>query len=143
MKKIIRLTESDLTKIVNKVILENKNSVRIYDILEKTNLYKLLDKITKVKYVNGTYPNNDRGGLRLLIHNDNDEVEYNFSINGYNVSKAKEFLHYLIKTNYLNGQTLKELKSIDRKTSYGLNQLIDFIITDIINKPPTTDEYEV
>jgi hypothetical protein len=155
MKKVVRLTESDLIRIVSRVVNESdkkrpakrigekEDSLNIFDVLENTKLYKLLDNTTKVRNFYGDIRNeNSGGGLRLLIYNNDGGVKYNLSINGYNQDKAINLLLDLIESNYLNGDILKELKSIERKTSKRISTLIHRIISLIIWRKPIQDTVE-
>lgn len=155
MKKVVRLTESDLIRIVSRVVNESdkkrpakrigekEDSLNIFDVLENTKLYKLLDQITKVRSFNGNVRNeNSGGGLRLLVYNNDGKVIYNLSINGYNQDKTINLLLDLIESNYLNGDILKELKSIERKTSDRISNLIRRIISLIIWREPIQDTVE-
>lgn len=132
MDKIVRLTEEETNRIVKRLTkrIEKDNS-KIYDDLRNTELYKILDEITEIRYVEGKYPNNDLGGLRLFVNN--GYYDTNFSINGYNIGKAVDFLKYLIETEYLKGQTLKEISIIERKTSI---DVINTIISLILERKP-------
>jgi len=162
MKKVVRLTESDLIRLVERVVklseTEKKRpakrivptgTVRKFDydelinVLEKSKLYNLLDNITKIRNFYGDVRNeNSGGGLRLLIYNNDGGVKYNLSINGYNQDKAINLLLDLIESNYLNGDILKELKSIERKTSKRISYLIHRIISLIIWRKPIQDTVE-
>jgi len=132
MDKIVRLTEEETNRIVKRLTkrIEKDNS-KIYDDLRNTELYKILDEITEIRYVEGKYPNNDSGGLRLFVNN--GYYDTNFSINGYNIGKAFDFLKYLIETEYLKGQILKEISIIKRKTSI---DVINTIISLILEREP-------
>ena len=147
MRKVVRLTESDLVRVVKRTINEldkkrpakrigeKEDNLNIFDVLENTKLYKLLDNITKVRNFYGDIRNeNSGGGVRLLVNNNDGKVIYNLSINGYNQDKTINLLLDLIESNYLNGDILKELKSIERKTSDRISNLIRRIISLICNK---------
>ena len=155
MKKVVRLTESDLVRIVNRVVNESdkkrpakrigdkEDDLNIFDVVKNTKLYKLLDNITKVRSFRGDVRNeNSGGGLRLLVYNNDGSVKYNQSINGYNQDKAINLLLNLIESNYLNGDILKELKSIERKTSKRIRELIHHIISLITWRKPIQDTVE-
>ena len=162
MKKVVRLTESDLTRLIKRVVklseAEKKrpakrivptDTVRKFDydelvnMLKKSKLYNLLDNITKIRSFYGDVRNeNSGGGLRLLVYNNDGSVKYNLSINGYNQDRAIKTLLYLIESNYLNGDILKELKSIERKTSERINTLIHRIISLIMWRKPIQDTVE-
>jgi len=168
MKKVVRLTESDLIKIVKRAvnfmgdnrlsesdkkrpakrIVPNGNTTRydyseLVDRLKKTKLYNLLDNITKVRYLEGNIRNeNSGGGLRLLVYNNDGRVKYNLSINGYNRDRTMNSLLDLIEVNYLNGDILKELKSIERKTSNRISVLIRDTISLIMEREPIDDTME-
>ena len=155
MRKVVRLTESDLVRVVKRTINEldkkrpakrigeKEDNLNIFDVLENTKLYKLLDNITKVRNFYGDIRNeNSGGGLRLLVYNNDGKVIYNLSINGYNQDKTINLLLDLIESNYLNGDILKELKSIERKTSDRISNLIRRIISLIIWREPIQDTVE-
>lgn len=155
MKKVVRLTELDLVRIVNKVVNESdkkrpakrigekEDNLNIFDVVKNTKLYRLLDNITKVRSLRGDVRNeNSGGGLRLLVYNNDGNIKYNLSINGYNQDKAINLLLDLIESNYLNGDILKELKSIERKTSKRIRELIDYIISLILWRKPIPDTVE-
>lgn len=160
MKKVIRLTESDILRLVKRVINEsdkkrpakriepNNNTSKfdyskLIDVLRKTKLYSLLDNITKVRYFNGDIRNeNAGGGKRLCVYNDDGSIKYNLSINGYNENNAINFLLDLITENYLNGDILKELKSIERKSLEDIGYLIRKTISLIMWRKPIDDTME-
>jgi hypothetical protein len=162
MKKIIRLTESDLIRLVKRVVklseVEKKRPAKrivptdtvlkfdyseLVDMLKKTKLYNLLDNITKVRYLKGNVRDeNSGGGLRLFIYNNDGSLKYNMSINGYNRDRAINLLLHLIELNYLNGDILKELESIEMKTSDRINGLIRDIISLIMQRESIEDTIE-
>ena len=162
MKKIIRLTESDLIRLVKRVVklseVEKKRPAKridpnnnttqydyseLVDMLKKTKIYNLLDNITKVRYLKGNIRDeNSGGGERLFIYNNDGSLKYNMSINGYNINNAENLLLDLIKENYLNKDTIKELKSIERKTSKTTATLIRNIISLIIHRESIDDTIE-
>ena len=162
MKKIVRLTESDLIRLVKRVVklseVEKKRPAKrivptgtvrkfdyseIIDMLKKSKLYNLLDNITKVRYLKGNVRDeNSGGGLRLFIYNNDGSLKYNMSINGYNRDRAINVLLHLIELNYLNGDILKELESIEMKTSERINGLIRDIISLIIHRESIDDTIE-
>lgn len=147
MKRIISLGESDLTRIVKKVISENKimGYSFLYEILPKTKLYKLLDDITKVKTQIGSI----RGGLRLVIYNQDGTKEDDLSLNDFNISKTKQFLRYKIDE-YLTDEMVDELRSIQKRrrdpymghNSNDITDLITIIINIITNRKPKEDTLE-
>jgi hypothetical protein len=117
--------------------------VKLIGMLQKTKLYNLLDNITKVRYLNGNVMgDNSGGGLRLFIYDGNGNLIRDLSINGYNVSRATDSLLELIESRYLNGDILKELKSIARKTSENVSGLIKQIISLIMEREPIEDTDE-
>ena len=147
MKRIIRLGESDLTRIVKRVISENKIMEYdfLYEILPKTKLYKLLDDITKVKTQIGSI----RGGLRLVIYNQDGTKEDDLSLNGFNINKTKQLLRYKIDE-YLTDEMVDELRSIQKRrrdpymshNSNDITGLISIIINIITNRSPKEDTLE-
>jgi hypothetical protein len=111
--------------------------------LQNTNLYHSLDNITKIRNLRGNVrAENSGGGLRLFIYDDNGNLDYNLSINGYNVSKVKDILLDMVESKFLKGDTLKELKSISRKSSETLGRLVDIIISLIIERTPIQDTFD-
>ena len=147
MKRIIRLGESDLTRIVKRVISENKIMEYdfLYEILPKTKLYKFLDDITKVKTQIGSI----RGGLRLVIYNQDGTKEDDLSLNGFNINKTKQLLRYKIDE-YLTDEMVDELRSIQKRrrdpymshNSNDITGLISIIINIITNRSPKEDTLE-
>ena len=147
MKRIIRLGESDLTRIVKRVISENKSMGFdfLYEILPKTKLYKLLDDITKVKTQIGSIS----GGLRLVIYNQDGTKEDDLSLNGFNINKTKQLLRYKIDE-YLTDEMVDELRSIQKRrrdpymshNSNDITGLISIIINIITNRSPKEDTLE-
>lgn len=150
MKKIVKLTESDLVRIVKKVISENKitDYSDLYKILPKTKLYNFLDNITKVRMQIGSVG----GGLRFVIYDQDGSKEEDLSLNGFNSNKTKQLLKYKISEEYLTDEMVDELKSIQRrrtdsfytKSSIGddITDLIMIIINIITNREPDHDTLE-
>lgn len=162
VNKIIRLTESDLIRLVKRVVklteAEKKRPAKrivptgtvrkfdyseMIDMLKKSKLYNLLDNTTKVRYLNGSIrEENAGGGLRLLVYNNDGSVKYNLSLNGYNISNSINLLLDFTKENFLNSDILKELKSIERKTSESINWLIRQTISLIMEREALDDTIE-
>jgi len=105
MKKVVRLTESNLIKIVN-VILENQNQYEKK--IKKTKLYKFLDDIIKIK---SSSPDEGMGDKYLVINYD-DRLDYDVRIHSWNKSNIINNLTYDITRHYLSKPMETELKNI-------------------------------
>jgi len=105
MKKVVRLTESNLIRIVN-VILETQNQYEKK--IKKTKLYKFLDDIIQIK---SSSPDEGMGDKYLFINYD-DKLDYDVRIHSWNKFNIISNLTYLITRYYLSKPMETELKNI-------------------------------
>jgi len=142
-----KLSEAEKKRPAKRIVPDNNTKQydygKLIDTLKKTKLYNLLDNITKVRYLEGNiWAENSGGGLRLFIYDDDGSLKYNLSINGYNINRAIDLLLDLTKEKYLNDDILKELKSIQIKSSESISLLIRRIVSLIMERESIDDTME-
>ena len=95
MKKVIRLTESDLMRIVKRVISEEKTHTGLGDIYEKLKSFGF--KLDVNPYNPSVYKGDDQNGVHIFT-NDNNTYNLVVAVNGKTV---KQKVYKLTPPNYL------------------------------------------
>ena len=116
MKKVIRLTESDLMRIVKRVVNEQKTHTGLGDIYEKLKSFGF--KLDVNPYNPSVYKGDDQNGAHILT-NDNNTYNLYVVVNGKPVIKKVYKLtppNYLIDVNAIL-KDLGEYKTFQFKKS--------------------------
>jgi len=153
MKKVVRLTESDLTRII-KLVMENETGTKsLKDVLMDTETYKFLDKNSEVRVQYGTGPDNEGGGLRFNIFpNVGKDNEYgqSYSLNNRvkynNIEYLKDFIMKNLMTDSMNDEINniwyrdvvigKSFPEIRRK-----DDIFDYLVNLLVYREIVYDDY--
>ena len=155
MKKVVRLTESDLTRII-KLVIENETGTKsLEDILRKTKIYKLLDENSEVRVQYGTGGENEGGGVRFNIFPSIGKENKNgisWSLNGYNQRNTMDQIKYFIKNDVMTRAMMNELINVWNKDVapnsksfpgvYKFEDLLNNLVQTLVYRPKVYDDYE-
>jgi hypothetical protein len=153
MKKVIKLRESDLARII-KLVMENETGTKsLGDTLKDTETYKFLDKNTEVRVQYGTGVDNEGGGVRFNIFPNvgkNNEYGQSYSLNNrVKYGKIKNIKDYIMENLmtesmideidgiwYMDVVMLKSFPEIRRK-----EDIFNYLINLLVYREEVYDDY--